>query len=107
MALVICSNYHVRDTLDGFQAGRELREEFDYIDWEAVDRGEESAELVQYRGSWYDLRDVQVATDELKRRGFDGMVTDSFWSGVAFRYFDADGYPYEDGVVMARFYVSD
>lgn len=102
---MITTNHHVRETIDGWNVPADVRAEFDYVDWEAIDKGEDSRDFVKYRGQWVDLSDVMVAPDSLKALGWDGFNADSYWSGLAFRYFDRDGYEL-DGVVIASVYVS-
>jgi hypothetical protein len=51
--------------------------------------------LVQYKGVWYDVLDSMtcpgaVATDDTRHAfaGWDGYISDSFFSGVLFRFAD-------------------
>lgn len=106
MAYVITTNNHVRTAVDAFLLPPEVRAEFDYVDWRAIDSGEDFRAFVQYRGEWFDLSDVMMAPHSLKALGYDGFNSDSHWSGIAFRYFDRDGYPL-DGVVVASVYITD
>jgi hypothetical protein len=45
-----------------------------------------------------------TAPDSLKKLGWDGFNSDSYWSGLAFRYFDRDGYEL-DGVIIGSVYI--
>lgn len=74
----------------------ELAEEFDYITGD----DQYSARLFNYRGSWYDYYEFEVAADNFKALGFDGMQGESYFSAVAVRYFDADGYEYDGEIVV-------
>jgi len=94
--------------------------EFDYIEH---DGAEFDFRLVQYRGSWYDVHDMQRIEPDSGRAhlmdwamrvhpgeplaSFDCVTTDTYFSGVAFRFVDSDGAD-DDGrdtcVVCARFY---
>ena len=72
--------------------------DFDYID-DAYD-----LRLVQYKGVWYDVWDSMrcpgaVATDDTRHlfSGWDGYISDSFFSGVLFRFAD------DDHVVVGRY----
>ena len=109
MPLKVTTNNHVRPILDGSQLTETERADFDYVDWQAVERGEESATFVRYRGDLIHLEDVEVATHPLKAQGFDGMVSTSFFDGLAFRYFDAEGNLLDsgDGIVVGHFYASE
>jgi len=101
----VISNYHVRDVVDASQLPPEAREEFDYLDWDAFERGEDSRSFVRYRGNWIDLGDVERAPHDIARLGFDGFNPDSYFSGVAFRYFDEDGHEYDNSVIVATILV--
>lgn len=87
----VTTNNHLRPIVEASQLPADKRSDFDYLDWSAIERGDESATFVQYRGEWHDLGDVMLAPDSIKALGFDGFNSDSFFSGIAFRYFDADG----------------
>lgn len=95
----ITSNYHVREAISGSVLPETIRKQFDYIsdeEWEWHD-------FVKYRGEWYDLNDVERAPDNLRAMGWDDFVSDSFWSGIAFRYFDKEGHNL-DGVIVGSVY---
>ena len=86
-------------------------EDFDY-----VDNDDYSNRFVCYRGTWYDVSDSQAIRPINARRElpvgwsypvhpgeplarFDCIITESYFSGVAFKY--VDGF---EGVVCARIY---
>ena len=98
--LNLVTNYHPRE----IKAWADLplhvaRDDFGYVTGEDrwVNR------FVQYKGEWYDVSDTESAIDELRARGFDGMVSQTYFSGVAFRRFTADGEFDYDHVVCAMF----
>lgn len=72
----------------------EERAEHDYLDWDAMQRGEESAQFVRYEGVCYLLRDFQANWAEASETrglpsefaGWDGYLSNSFFSGVVIRY---------------------
>ena len=104
------------------QVPKKDRKDFDYIHDFQGSGGEVLPDtvweerLVQYRGVWYDVRDTQrlTASNALARVGFDWHVTedhpfakwdavisDSFFSGVLFRFVETDdGY----SVICGRYY---
>lgn len=98
--LSIVTNHHPRPVVDGWELTPAERAEFDYVDWAAVDRGEDSASFVRYRGELVDLGDVPRADGELASLGWDGFASDSFYSGTAVRYVT----PECDEVIVARVY---
>jgi hypothetical protein len=101
MALTIITNNVPRDVIDGWELSADERAEFDYIDWPAVERGEESASFVRYRGELYDLGEFVWwdNPDSPCRRRWDGVRSDTFFSGTVVRYVDNC-----ERVVVGRFY---
>lgn len=101
------TNNHKRDVLDAWEVPPAVREEFDYLDWPAIEDGRDSASFVQYRGEWYDLGDVMRTDDdsELRKLGWDGFNSDSYFSGMAFRWiWDDEAYGEPPRIVIARVY---
>lgn len=68
--------------------------DFDYV-------GDEfDARFVQYKGYWYDVFDSQAITRELgfdQFKGWDGIVSETFFSGILFRLVG------DDEVVVGRY----
>lgn len=67
------------------------RKDFDYLD------DPYAARLVQYKGVWYDVYDSTrcpgAEAPEATRKafaGWDGYISDSFFSGVLFKFADGD-----------------
>lgn len=85
----IITNHHEREVIEAFQLSPAEREEFDYIDWAAVDRCETSRQFVRYQGKLLDLGDV-LTTTTLPQwsplRAWDGYQDDSFFSGIVIRW---------------------
>ena len=72
-----------------------VQAEFDYI----VGDDAYTPRLVQYKGAYYDVYDCQRVDRELgfdQFKGWHGIVSDSFFSGVLFRIAD-------DSVVVGRY----
>ena len=91
--LKITTNNHPRPIIAEYELSAEERKEFDYLDWDAIDRGEDSRSFFRYRGQLYDLNDIPSTRPgmwggypELHAKGWDGFASDSFFSGVAVRY---------------------
>lgn len=101
--ITIKTNNQERLVLDAYELTAEERTEFDYMDWDKLEAGEDSASFVRYRGWIYDLGDFQVESGLLKGRqstfpGWHGFVSHSFFSGVLVRFTD------DDHVVMGRYF---
>lgn len=96
----IRTNNHLRPIVDAWDLPIEARSEFDYLDWSAIERGEESASFVRYGGQWHDLGEFSriIAPDAARMhpmecaapefQGWSGYRSDSFYSGVLVRYVD-------------------
>jgi hypothetical protein len=78
------------------------RADFDYLDWEAIERGEDSASFLRYRGEVYDLGEFECWDNPASptRHGWDGIRPDSFFSGILVRYAD-DSF---ESVIVGRYY---
>ena len=100
MTLHFTTNNHRRDVVEAWELPASAREEFDYLDWDALERGEDSRSFVRYAGQWIDLGDVMRAEGEIRAAGWDGFNSDSFFSGLAFRYVEEC-----ERVIVARVYV--
>ena len=74
-----------------------VQADFDYVE----EDGQYSARFVQYKGWWYDVYDTQsihrsLGFDQFK--GWDGIASDSYFSGVLFKFAD------DDSVIVGRYY---
>lgn len=78
----IITNNQARNVIEGYELTEKERKEFDYIDWDKVEKGENSTSFIRYKGELYDLNDTERSTIE----GWDAMVTETFFSGILFRY---------------------
>ncbi len=110
MSTTITTNYHHRTILGGWDLTPAERAEFEYVNWSAVERGEDSVSFLRYRGQVYDLNDTEPGPDrsgmpgELKDWG--AYVSDTFFSGIVFRWVqDPDDYG-EWYVIAGRYYTS-
>ena len=74
------------------------RADFDYLD------DPYGARLVQYKGEWYDVWDsmrcptMDSSAPRNPLSGWDGYISDSFFSGVLFRFAD------DDRVVVGQYF---
>lgn len=104
--LLITTNNVPRDVVDECELSVKEREEFDYIDWEAIDEGcGGGASFMRYRGELYDLGEFTTTAELCRGAGhhdlskWDGYQSDSFFSGLVVRYVDDF-----ERVVVGRYY---
>jgi hypothetical protein len=87
----IQTNNHERLIVDAYELAAGERAEFDYLDWDAIDKGEDSASFIRYHGVTYDLGEFQTThgmPEFSPRVAWDGYLSDSFFSGIVVRYSD-------------------
>jgi hypothetical protein len=104
--LQIITNNVPRDIVDAYELNERERTEFDYLNWNAIDAGEDSASFVRYRGELYDLGEFMVNSNMPEfspLRAWDGHISDSFFSGVVVRYVQEPG-DFDVRIVVGRFY---
>jgi hypothetical protein len=69
-------------------------------DFDYVENYDLSYRFVQYKGHWYDVYDSQSITRELgfdQFKGWDGIQSDSYFSGIVFRLVG------DDEVIVGRY----
>lgn len=88
--LKITTNHVPRDIVDASELNMDERSDFDYIDWDGIDAGTDSASFVRYRGELHDLSEFEVWDNPASptRMGWDGVRPDSYFSGLVVRYAD-------------------
>lgn len=102
----IVTNSVPRDVLDASELSAAERAEFDYLDWAALEAGEDSASFVRYGGRVYDLGEFMAEATvpgALTNRsgplaGWGGYMSESFFSGLVVRFVD-DG----ERVIVGRY----
>jgi hypothetical protein len=93
LAVKITTNNVPRFTIDGFELTAKAREQFDYLNWPAIDERTDSATFFRYKGEVYDLSQF-MHTDE---EGWDGYLAFSWSCGLLVRLVD------DDSVIVAFF----
>lgn len=97
----IITNNVPRLLIDACELTPTERAEFDYLDWDAIDAGEDSATFVRYRDSVLDFAEFTTTTgygDPVS--AWDGIRNDSFYSGVLIRMDREDN----DYIVVGRYF---
>ena len=88
--MTVKTNNVPRDIIDAWELTLREREEFDYLDWEKIEAGEDSASFFRYRGELYDLGEFERwdNPNSPTRAGWDGFTADTYFSGIVVRYVD-------------------
>lgn len=120
--IVVTTNHVPRDLIDAWELTEAERAEFDYLDWDAIEDGRDSAEFFRYRGQLYALHEFSSDWGITRGTGlphwldrWHGHMSDSFFSGMVIRFpVDQDNpvsyrsgdvnYDYER-IVVGTFYV--
>ena len=103
MALEITTNNHPRELLCRADLPAKAAAYFDYVNEEES----YSPRFVRYRGEWYDVEDTMSTRELLPEcghhdlRGWHRYISDTFFSGVVFRYVDDF-----ERVICGRFYAT-
>lgn len=96
----ITTNHHPRPIIEAHELSSEERAEFDYLDWAAIESGSGSASFIRYQGTLYDLGEFcRIIRPDAPRRhpmecsesafqGWDGYVSESYFSGLLIRWED-------------------
>jgi hypothetical protein len=89
----ITTNNKPRPVIDAWSLTATEREQFDYLDWEAIDDGRDSASFFRYKGELYNLGEFTRDYGILKGAGlpehlsnWDGYMSDSAFSATVVRY---------------------
>lgn len=99
----ITTNNVPRDLIDGWDLTEKERKEFDYIgtDEKAWFTGGVGHRFFRYKGNLYDTQDCEQVTYVADTfRGWDGYYSQTFFSGVVFKY--APDTDYEQ-VIVGRY----
>ncbi len=93
MTVTVKTNNVPRVIVDAYELTSAERADADYLDWRAIERGEESASFFRYRGSLYDLGQFTADYGMMKGSGlpehlakWDGYLSESAFSAVVVRY---------------------
>jgi len=97
----IITNNQPRFTLDAYELSEKERKEFDYLNWEAIDKGEDSATFFRYKGQLYGLGEfmrIDDSTGELN--GWHGVCSGSAFHGIIIKFPDNN----MDSVVVGQYF---
>ena len=75
-----------RFILDSSELTAKEREQFDYLNWGKLDKGEDSASFVRYKGNILSLGDFMRSTDETDK--WDGYYGISYFMAYVIKVCD-------------------
>lgn len=99
--LTIITNNVPRNLIYGYELTPKEREAFDYLDFSEHGDGL-THDFARYKGEVYDLSEFTVwdnPNSPLTGTGWDGMMSDTFFSGVLVKYVENF-----ERVIMGRYY---
>jgi hypothetical protein len=102
--LTIRTNNVPRPILDASELTLAEQAEFDYLDWAALEAGNDSASFFRYKGHTYDLGEFQTTSrmpEFSPLRKWDGYLSDSFFSGIVVRTDD------DDQIIVGTYRIND
>lgn len=99
MSLTIITNNVPRPIVEAWELSVKEQDEFDYLDWDAIKKGEDSATFVRYKDELIDLGDLERAGLYNIFPDWDAYRSDTFFSGILIKFVD-DG----EQVIMGRYY---
>lgn len=102
----ITTNHNRRRILDSWELTLKEAEQFDYLDWDKLREGTDSASFFRFKGEVYNLGDF-VRTYESgqydeknQTHQWDGYMSDSYFSGMLVKYAKLD----DDDMIIVGVY---
>ena len=99
MSIRVITNNVPRPIIDAWELTPAERAEHDYLDWDAIEAGNDSASFFRYRGQLYDLGEFSADYGITRDSGlpehlakWDGYLSDSFFSATVVRYVEDNEY---------------
>lgn len=97
--ITVKTNRIPRPVIDAVELSPDERKEFDYLDWQAIDNGEDSASFFRYKGCLYDLGEfVRIEPGSSLLPYWHGYNGDSYFSGTLVRSVDGG-----ESVIVGRY----
>ena len=93
--ITVRTNFHSRPIIDAWELSADERKDFDYLNWQAIENGNDSASFFRYRGTLYDFGEFSRDFGITKGSGlpeslskWDDYVSESAFSAIVVRYVD-------------------
>lgn len=90
MNVTIRTNNVPRAVIDAYQLTEKERKEFDYLNWQKIDAGEDSASFFRFKGQLYDLGEFIKCPNTAWFKGWNGYCNDSYFSGTVIKWVGDD-----------------
>lgn len=97
MSVTVRTNNVPRDLIYAYELTASEREQFDYLDWQAIDDGRDGATFFRYKGEVYDVG--QFMRFDNPTSLWEGHCADSYFSATVIRFVE-DG----ERVIVGRMY---
>lgn len=91
-----------RPLIDAYELNEKERKEFDYLNWDKIENGEDSATFFRYKGDLYDLGEFsRIIKPDATRchpmelsdpdfQGWHGYKSDTYFSGMVVKYVNSE-----------------
>ncbi len=86
MSMKITTNNQPREIIEGYELIGDERKDFDYLDWNAIEKGEDSASFFRYKGELYDLGEFTTTSHMVPLHEWDGYQSETYFSGIVVKY---------------------
>lgn len=86
MSITIRTNNVPRFIIEAYELSAQEQAEFDWMDWEAIEAGEDNAQFFRFKGQLYALSEFMRCGHACDIGGWDGYHSDSMFSGVLIRF---------------------
>jgi hypothetical protein len=100
MAITVRTNNVPRLVIDAYQLTEKERKEFDYINWQAIDSGNDNRQFFRFKGQLYDIGEFMQCPETEWFKGWNGYYSDSAFSGILLKWAD-DSF---DSVIIGQYF---
>lgn len=95
----IRTNNKPRLIIDAYQLTEKERADFDWLDWPAIDSGDDDASFFRYKNQLYCLDEfTRCDRGEFRAQGWTGGYSYSYFSGLLIKFTG------QDHVIVGRFF---
>jgi hypothetical protein len=102
MAITVKTNNVPRSILNSWDLTLSERAEFDYLDWDALEAGNDSRSFVRYRGRLYDLSDCDGNPPPGTPGRWARYISEDFCGGIVLRWVNPEDD--DEGIVVGSLF---